>query len=262
MQLGTNFGFMDSPILRGNTHTRRNRVNERIAQREREMQIRERENEIIRKIKEEIARVESSDMADDLKRLTLMSLGEQIQQIHDNRSEREQLAIEREMRQNKMEQEERQREKEERGRAKAERHMDQEEAMERAIVRDLSLIGARMDSISSLKTTRARMVSEASQLEQDLENSKTLSRDAAQQARQRNAMHGTIGPEHVISTSSNPKDFRQTHLQNLNEGISRLDSTINSQVAALYRDSVRMQETQLELAENNDREEEYIDMRL
>ena len=249
-----NFGLLDRPLNRTSGQNRQSRLQQRTAERERELQIRERENEFIKKIREQMAQVKDSEMSDDLKRLTLSSLEDQIRQIHEARAERERLAIEREAKRNQIEQEERRREKEERARAKAAKHQDPDETAERAKIRDMSLMSARVDKINSLSTTRARLTSEAGQLEQDVANSQSLSENAAEAVRQRNAMYGTIGPEHVISWQTNGGDFRQNHLENLNAGAAGIDAAINTQVAALYRDSKEMQETQLEL--NREKEDE------
>ena len=260
-----NFGILDRPLNRTGGQNRQSRLQQRTAEREREMRIRERENEFIKKIKEQMAQVKDSEMDNDLKRLTLSSLEDQIRQIHEARAERERLAIEREAQRNQIEQEERRREKEERARAKAAKHQDPEDAAERAKIRDMSLMSARVDKINSLSTTRARLKSEAGQLEQDIDNSRSLSENAAEAVRQRNATQGTIGPEHVVSWQTASSDFRQGHLENLNAGISGLDAAINTQVEALYRDSREMQETQLELSrekEDDDEQSESIDLRL
>ena len=255
------FGILERPLNSVSGQNRQNRLLQRTAERERELQIRERENEFIKKIKEQLVQVKESDMDKDLKRLTLMSLEDQIRQIHDVRAERERIALEREARMNQIEQEERRREKEERARAKAAKHEDPDSITEKAKIRDLTLISARMDKVSSLSTTRTRLQSEAVQLEQDIENSKKLSKNAADDVRLSNALHGTIGPEHVISWQTNSGDFRQGHLENLNAGIAGLDAAINAQVAALYRDSRQMQETQLELSLEKENDTETYDMR-
>ena len=257
-----NFGILDRPLNRTSGQNRQNRLQQRTAEREREMQIRERENEFIKKIKEQMAQVKDSEMDNDLKRLALSSLEDQIRQIHEARAERERLALEREAARNQIEQEERRREKEERARAKAAKHEDPEEAAERAKIRDMTLMSARMDKVSSMSTTRARLQSEATQLEQDIENSRNLSNNAAEEVRNRNVLKGTIGPEHVISWQTNQGDFRQGHLENLNAGIAGLDAAINAQVAALYRDSQEMQETQLELSREKDDDSEDYDLRV
>ena len=260
-----NFGILDRPLNRTSGQNRQGRLQQRTAEREREMRIRERENEFIKKIHEQMAQVKDSEMGNDLKRLTLASLEDQIRQILEARAERERLAIEREAQRNRIEQEERRREKEERARAKAAQHEDPEEASERAKIRDMSLMSARMDKINSMSTTRASLQSEATQLEQDIDNSRALSDNAAEAVRQRNATQGTIGPERVISWQTGSSDFRQGHLENLNTGIAGLDAAINAQVAALYRDSQEMQETQLELSrerDNDDESSQTYDLRL
>ena len=251
-----NFGILDRPLHRASGQNRQNRLQQRTAEREREMQIRERENEFIKKIKEQMAQVKDSDMNDDLKRLALSSLEDQVRQIHEARAERERLALEREAQRNKIEQEERRREKEERARAKAAKHEDPEDAAERAKIRDMTLMNARVDKINSMNTTRSRLQSEATQLEQDVNNSRGLSETAAEEVRGSNALRGTTGPEHVVSWQTNSPDFRQSHLQNLNEGIAGLDVAINAQVAALYRDSQEMQDAQLTLNREKDDDED------
>ena len=260
-----NFGILERPLTRTSGQNRQNRLQQRAVEREREMQIRERENELIKKIKDQIAQVKDSDVDDDLKRLKMMSLEDQIRQIHEARAERERLALEREAQRNQTELDERRREKEERARAKAAKHEDPDETAERAKIRDLSIMSARLDKINSKSATRTRLQSEATQLEQDIDNSQSLSKNAAEAVSLRNATYSTIGPEHVISWQTNSPDFRQGHLENLNAGIAGLDAAINAQVAALYRDSQEMQETQLELnrdKEIDDDKSEYCDLRL
>lgn len=241
-----NFGLMKRPALGQNGPVRQGRLQARAAEREREARLRERENEFIKKIQEQMTRLDDSDMDSELKRLAMQSLEEQIRQIHEARAEREQQAIEREAQRHKAEQEERQREIEDRARALAGRHEDPDESADRAQIRDMSLMGARMDKIGSLQTARAGLKSEAAQLERDAANSRRLADRAAQEVRDGKISSGAIGPDRVVSWQSRSGDFRQGHLSSLNAGIAGIDAAINSQVASLYRDSQRMQERQLE----------------
>ncbi|MCL2839239.1 MAG: hypothetical protein FWE05_00570 [Defluviitaleaceae bacterium] len=204
---------LDGTALRNAIGTPRQQrhMRERMAEREREMQMRMHENQQIERLGEqvnhtrdrialqmlemregrkeivEIDGVETEitvaltavEMEEAAKRLeamgeSLSSLGNQINQIHRNRAQREELAVEREAARQQAELEEALRTKEERARENAEANQPEpqtEEELEQAIAnettRHLTMVGARMDNIRNLSGTRARLQAEAARLENE-----------------------------------------------------------------------------------------------
>ena len=241
---GENSGFnsvTEGPLLRigGSGRRHRNHLNDRIAEREREQRIREAENIRIQRIQDEISHVRDSDMSHELKSLHISMLNDQIGQIHVDRAEREQLAMERELMRKQQEIEERQREREEAAaeqRLENNRHESAEELMFRENIRGLTAVSTRLDHINLLSRTRASLASEANMVEQAIGNT------------ERPMVTGTGTTVMVRAGHETPNDFRHNNLRALNAGISRLDTAVANHVGALYRDSQVLQEAQLRIA--------------
>jgi hypothetical protein len=237
---------------------------------------------------------------------TILSLSAQIGNIHMARAEREQIAIEREFMRKQQEMDERMREREriaqERENARLENKSQEEleNSAERNKMRNMVMMGTRLENISSLSRTRASLSAAATRLQGEAgfdghrqrianeqihsfvraDNERTLELHQDRMERsQYNTANGRPTPPpppwrpmvagHTFNDNPLALDgFRGRHLQNLNNGISRLSANINAQVGALYRDSQAMQEQQLRIyrekatapSENDD--ENSIDLRL
>jgi hypothetical protein len=236
---------------------RRDLMQERMAAHGREMKMRESEDKRIANLNEEIFRVQTSDMAEDVKNLTISMLEEQITAIFMVRAEREQLAIERELQRQQQEMDERMRERERaaqgaRNENKTEEELEEE--AERSTVRNLTNIGTRLENIGALQRTRASMSAEATRLrgEADFDNCRMRRANEAIIADVIRSNLESGGPpmEPSFLFSGNPLStdkFKGRHLQNLEVGISRLSSNINNQIGAMYRDSQKLQEEQLRI---------------
>ncbi|MCL2852289.1 MAG: hypothetical protein FWE20_04535 [Defluviitaleaceae bacterium] len=211
-------------------------VQERIQERRREMQLRAREDKQIRDLQERMQKIKSSDMDFDLRMSKVSSLVDRINQIHENRAERESIAVEREMHRQKALIDENSRVREE----QAEQdtiHKDREEAeeeRERSAILSLTQIAVNQNNISVLRQTRAALAEEAGHVRRAIEND--------------NSNYVKVGSEGIFSVQSgysDPHDFRNRHLSKLNLGIARTDAAINSAVISMYRESAKLQESQL-----------------
>ena len=203
----------------GRSSRRDNIVQERIQEKRREMQIRAREDEQIKALQKRMQKIKNSDMDFESRMLMLSSLADRIEQIHENRAEREVLAAEREMQRQKALLEEHARAEE-----RAEQddlHKDPEEAeeaKERSLVLSLSNIAVSKDNLSALKQTRAAMAGEAGHLRRAIEFDRT---------------------------SGNSHEFRNQQLKRLTLGIARTDAAIQFTISSMYRESAKLQESQL-----------------
>ena len=230
-------GPRDGPLLRPMRPgpARRDRMQERAAERERETRMRENEDMRIQRIRDEMTIVEASEMDSELRNQTLRGLSQQIAHIFEQRAEREQTAVERELMRQQQEMEERMRERERQAKENAPEHDCPDEAAQRATIKSLTTMSARMDNISNLSLTRATLAAEAEQLRQDISN--TMS-------------HQQTGLDNTIWTQSShaqTQGWKSRHLGDLNMSTTRLTMTINREVAAMYRDSQSLQEEQLRI---------------
>jgi hypothetical protein len=188
--------FRLNNVRRTNSQTgrRRDMLQERIEAQEREMRLREMEEQRILKINEDILRIREQenfmagereleiqelkekgfdDSHEEIVRLreenekgarrvhfNVSVLNEQINQIRMARTEREQAAIERELQRQQQELDERMRERERIANENrvANKNQDELEAeQERSAIKNLTMISARMDKINLLSGTRASM---------------------------------------------------------------------------------------------------------
>jgi len=205
---------------------------------------------------------------------SIASITGQIAQIHMNRAEREQLAIEREFQRQKLEMEERMREREEAASVNYQNKTAEEleEAAERANIRNLTVMSARADNIASLRISRASMEASAARLRgegdfdmrrQEIANAEIKSFVSAHNVRTLEEFRagldaGNLAPGaswrpmeigHLFDRNPLADDgFRGRHLQNIEAGISRLNANIGTQIGAMYRDSQNMQEEQLRIS--------------
>ncbi|MCL2223407.1 MAG: hypothetical protein FWB96_00395 [Defluviitaleaceae bacterium] len=253
-----------------NTRTGRQRdmMQERMAAHEREMRIREMEEKRIANIRDEIHEVENSEMGVEAINLTVTMLTEKIAEIFTQRAEREQLAIEREFQRQQQEMEERMRERERQAHENMNTSNKSDEeleaAAERSQIRNMTVMGARLDTIGEMSRTRASMSAEATRLRNEADNDNTFvrrSNDAIRafvsrsNAQDKEIAYATGTPlptpmaiGHLFTPRPLGDDtFRGRHFQNLNIGIARLTSGINQQIGALYRDSQNLQNEQLRI---------------
>jgi len=198
----------------------------RMQERKREMQLREKEDERIRALSEKMADVRGSDMELDLKQHVLESLTNQINQIYENREQREQMAAEQEMMRKKAVLEE------------ATQMRDVPMPEEEGNIQGLTRIAVAQDRLSELQQTRASLTEQAGHLERAIhsENSNyTL-------------VGGGAGVDTIIAgqRGAGQNDFRNQELAKLNLGIARTNAAINQAIASMYRDSAKLQEDWLE----------------
>ncbi|MCL2574261.1 MAG: hypothetical protein FWE34_06910 [Defluviitaleaceae bacterium] len=188
----------------------------RLQEKKREMQIREMENERVKLITERIDEIRNSDMEHDLKQNVLRGLNDQINQIYENRAERELMAAEREMLRQKVALEEATSARDELQNNMVHNGQDAEGA-EKAAERDMlkSIVGnaINQERITMLKQAGAGLAQEAGHIARAIRND-----------------------------SSTVNDFRRQSLEQLNLGIVRTDAAINQTISSMYRDSVKMQE--------------------
>jgi hypothetical protein len=227
-------------------------MQERLQERQREMQIREAEDERIRNLQERIRETNNSDISSDARFMIVSGLTDRIQQIYERRAEREVLAAEREMmRQQAIIEETTQ--KQEVPEQNYDDPEEAEEARERSNIRGMIMFAASQDTINTLRQTRATLSEEAGHIRRAIkhENSNYIK-------------VGSDTRDVIVSAQSgtgNPNDFRNQHLSRLNRGIAGTTAAINIAVAAAYRENSRPQESQAseysEQPGQPEQEEEY-----
>ncbi|MCL2500146.1 MAG: hypothetical protein FWE90_07390 [Defluviitaleaceae bacterium] len=194
---------------------RQSRLDEmRALRREREMNIQERENEFIKELNERMDFINETELNSDLRKSKLTALADQIEKIYKDRTEREQALSEWETHMQMAEQEKRMQEREEEAERAAENRIktkDREEIErfnERSDIRGFVKIASQKENNRQLSRTRADMSMEATQL------------------------------RHAIAFEpGEPGDFRNTQLEKLNQGITRIEMTVQANVANMYRQS-------------------------
>ncbi|MCL1878358.1 MAG: hypothetical protein FWF80_05835, partial [Defluviitaleaceae bacterium] len=227
----------------------------------------------LEKLSHELSMVES----------TMDSLSAQLAQIHTNRAEREMVALDREFARAKMEMEERMREREriaEEQQNRCEEELDA--AAERSTTRALVNMSVKAENIRSLSSTRSQLQAAATRLRgeadfdarfnrrsndaiesngvqqnvQAIENYKNAKAAADEDPTLPTPTRPTPVQDAAFfaGSSLSPDAFRGRHLARLNSGIAGLTSSINQQVAALYRDSQRLQEQQLRTSRTDSEE--------
>ena len=211
----------------------------RLQEKKHEMQMRERENERIKLLAERMSEVKNSDMDLNLKRDVLDSLSNQIKQIYENRSQREQMAAEREMLRKKALLEEATQMRDlPRNNANVREDKDPQEAREaeeRDMMKGLVRLAAQRDRIGTLRQTRAKLAEEAGHISRAIHSENSNYTLVGSGANVETTVAGQSGP-------SNPNDYKNQQLAKLNLGIARTDAAINQAVSSMYRESARMQE--------------------
>jgi len=230
------------------------------------MQTRIRENERIAELKGQIARLKSSsfDLEDEdieidfeklaaLKELQVNNLMDRIKHILESRAQREVLAAEREMMRTKTLLEESKHRAQESQPSQSDLPKDEEEAEEekqRARMKGLTRIAATQDNISSLRRTRSALASEAGHIRRAIESGSSnyikTGRIPSHISIRDKTVH--IGNELILSVQSgygNPNDFRNKQLGRVSLAISGVDAAINHSISSMYRESAKLQESQL-----------------
>ncbi|MCL2218044.1 MAG: hypothetical protein FWB91_13640, partial [Defluviitaleaceae bacterium] len=198
----------------------------------------------------------------DAMRSSLSFSNQQIEQIHRNRAQREELAIEREAQRQQLELEEQLREQEARAREAAEANQPEpqtEEELEQAIqneaTRSLTMISVRMDNIRSLSGTRARLQAEATMLENENDTSQARQEQwadiregreivaAAQLVDDVNAARNAA--EKDRQQLDNARDYLNGHREKLAAGVGDIDRYNNAEAA--YQEAKARHEKSREL---------------
>ena len=240
----------------GRAARRENIIQSRVTERRRELELREKENERIGRIKERIDRINSStEINADVRRNITESLQIQIEQIYKAREAREALAFEAEMKRKHMlindpgAPEERPESKQ------VEVPKEPEEAareQEQQKLFDLTRIAASKENLAEKQRVRAGLAMEAGHLQRAMEspNSNTV---------KVGSYSGLDINEVVISAHSGfgGDDFRNGQYNKLMRGISGLDAAIKATVSGMYRESAKAQKEYLahrRAEENHDEE--------
>jgi len=205
----------------------------RLQEKRREMQLQEKENERIKLLTERMSEVKNSDMDWNLRQSVLESLTSQINQIYENRAEREVMAAEREMlRQKAVLEETTQMQERPTNANEYQDPQEAEEAGERDMMKGLVRLSVTQDRITTLRQTRAKLAEEAGHISRAIhsENSNYT-------------LIGSGAGEVIIGGQSGlgPNDYRNQQLAKLNLGIARTDAAINQAISSMYRDSARWQ---------------------
>jgi hypothetical protein len=223
---------------------RNNIIQERLADQRREMQKQENERERINDLLERIDAIEKCEETNPrLKNSLISSLHDKIDQIYAGRTEREKIAVEREMlRQQALLDDMAQiREKP----PEEPLHEDPEKIEERqqqSQIFTMTRIAITQDTINNMRNVRANMVREAGHLGRAMGSP--------------NSNYNKIGviyrgsevrSDIIINRQSGfgGNDFRNNQLRKLNEGITRLDASIRASIISMYRESVQAQEEHL-----------------
>ena len=252
--------FMNSPQTAGRGRNARiaQIKQSRLEDQKRELKIRQREDERIKELHEKIQVIKTSDdLSIDQRFRAIESIAFRIEQIHESRLKREQLANERELVRQQMLIDETTQMKDRPEQDKVYKDQEEaEEAQEREGIRSLTRLAAQKDTMSTLRSTRAQYNIEAGMLGRAIEND---NRGSAKIGRVPGAstIHDII---FSVRSGFNSYDFRNNHLGQLREAIAGLDAAIQTGIANMYRESLQYQESQLvqhkEDKEDKDKENE------
>lgn len=191
-----------------------------------EMKIREREDILIQKTLDRIMDIKNSDMNFDKRNNIIKSLEEEIETILTQRTDREIERQKFEMKERQAELEKERREREERFKESIPQPKNTEQALQREEIRSMVEISISLDSITTLKRSRARMKMEASNLTQEINGSPT--------------------------GRANPNDFRNTHLEKLERGIAGLSADIDSELGKINNNTRNWAEFRVNVTQNHD----------
>jgi len=233
-------------------------IQDRLAERQREMQKQKKEKERINNIKARMSDIMADeDLSRDIQRHKITSLTGQIAQIYESREHRQALAAEREAsRQHEVLSELMQPEERPQNNLlyKIQCPDEAEEEEQNNKIANVTRFAAARDSITLKARTRAVLAAEAGQLRRALEspNSNTVKVGIIGSERKIQPDAGIIISSH---TGFGGNDFRNTHYANLKRGIAGLDIAINSTISNIYRDSMKTQEEHIS-KQDDDKESE------
>ena len=249
-------GMVDGGMMRslngtqsrgGRNSQRENIIQARQREQQRELELRQKEDERISVIKDRIAEVSGDrELTMQMRTVEIDLLTHRIKQIHQARTDRETARAELEAMRNQVLIEEattpenRRKEDDE----AYETREEAEEARNRTQMDGLTRIAVGMDSLSILRQTRASLVSELGHLERamDSPNSNTVKIGIISNADVLGAGQGVFISQHF---GRGGDDFINHQASRLNQAIGRTNVAINMAVADMYRESARLQENQL-----------------
>jgi len=218
-------------------------MQQRVQERKMEMQLREREDARIARLESKIKEAGMSDMDFELRSRVISGLSDQINHIIEGRMEREKAAAEREMMRTKAVIEETTKASEEKPTQNETEECPEEahDRKQRDSISSLTRLAAEQDNMANLKRVRANLISEAGHIER------------AMFSKNSNYVNVGIIPlgngetdllYHAQSGFGND-DFRNRQFAKLNEGIAGLNAALKMSVSSMYRESAKMQESQL-----------------
>jgi len=240
----------------GRNSQRENIIQARQQEQQRELELRQKEDERIAVIKDRMAEVSGDrELTLQMRTAEIDLLTHRIKQIHQARTDRETARAELEAIRNQVLIEEatapenRRNEDDE----TYENREEAEEARNRVQIDGLTRIAVGMDNLSVLRQTRASLVSELGHLERamDSPNSNTIKIGIVAHTDVLEAGQGVFISQHF---GRGVDDFRNHHASRLNKAIGRTNVAINMAVADMYRESARLQENQL--GDYHEREEQ------
>ena len=213
-----------------------NIMQQRAQERKMEMQMREREDARIARLEAKIKEAGKSDMDFELRSRIISGFSDQINRILEGRAEREMMRKKAAIEENTRPGEEKT--------TKNETEKCPEEAedkRQRNSISSLTRIAAEQDNMANLKRVRANLSSEAGHLERAMSGG--------------NSNYANVGiiplgngeTELIFHAQSGfgNNDFRNRQLSQLNEGIAGLDAALKMSISNMYRESAKMQESQL-----------------
>ncbi|MCL2204322.1 MAG: hypothetical protein FWB88_10340 [Defluviitaleaceae bacterium] len=208
----------------------------------------------------EALKIDTSAVSQEIEsRYTMMDmLAEQITQIHEQRAQREALALELGARDMQARLEERIREREEAAEERAENQSAPirereaaEQAAERDVIKNLARIDANAQTIHYLAHVRGLRSREALLLRHAVDSDNSF------------GLKNVLGPMQFIQSTArvpngraDANDFRNSHLRKLEEGVARLDEAIMQRVMDMYRRGMAIGEALKEEREATDCEDE------
>lgn len=233
--------------IRSRSERRDNIIQERLREKQLEKQIRAREDKQIKALQERIQEIsEEEDLCLQHRLNKISGLTDMITRIHEKRAERELQAVEREVaRQKTLLEESARPENESRQCQEPVDPEEAEKAQQRDQIMGMTRIAVNQQRLTALKQNRASMALEAGNMRRSIESENS-----------NHTKMGVIYSPHVLAQGrgiiispqsgyGNSQDFRNRHLAKLNLGIARTDAFIRVTISSMYRESSRLQETQL-----------------
>jgi len=211
--------------------------------REREEQIRKREDKLIERLSERMQEVVSNrEMSSTMRTLTIQNFTNQIAMIHETRAKREEANAEKEATLTQLILDENTNPKNRTPR-EDEQNEDEEEAAlrrERESIASMTRIAVGMDNLHALRRTRYTLVSEQGHLSRALDADTNFTKIGV--VERGPADFEVIVSRHPMRVSGN---WVYDQYNKLSAGIGRIDAAIQSGIAQMYQESTRTQELHL-----------------